>query len=278
MESLPELDAEQFERFADLVRERASINLKDNKITLLSNRLRKRLRALNLQDFESYYQVLTGPNRAEEMPRFIEVVTTNETYFWRTESNFQLLRVRLLPLLRESFPGQKLEFWSAGCSTGEEAYNLAIELNEAMKTVGYFLYHVTATDISEQVIEFARRGRYADRKIERVPPAILRRYFRQTEEDKLSYEVRADLRDHVSFKVANLFKTRESPKQCIFCRNVMIYFGREKQQELVERFYQTLAPGGFLVIGHSESLHVMDTRFESCYFPEGMAYRRPTDQ
>ena len=275
MDGLPELTADQFQRFALLVHRHASINLKENKTTLLSNRLRKRLRALQLFDFESYYEFLTGPEAEDELQRFIEVVTTNESYFWRTESNFQLLRERLLPSLLETFRERNLSFWSAGCSTGEEAYNLAIELNETMKRMGYFLYQVTATDISEQVVAFARRGEYVDRKIERIPPAMLRRYFRPAEENPGAFEVRSDVKEHVTFRVANLFKVQETPKHCIFCRNVMIYFDRGKQEELVDRFYETLLPGGYLVVGHSESLHVINTRFESCFFPEGTAYRRP---
>ncbi len=275
MEGLPELTPEQFARFAGLVREHASIHLKENKLTLLSNRLRKRLRALELADFESYYRLLTGARASDELQRFIEVVTTNESYFWRTESNFQLLREQLLPALLETFPERNLSFWSAGCSTGEEPYNLAMELNESMKRLGYFLYHVIATDISEQVVEFARRGVYVDRKIERIPPAVLRRYFRPVAETPGAFTVRSDVREHVTFRVANLFKVKESPKHCIFCRNVMIYFDRQKQEELVERFYETLLPGGFLVIGHSESLQLIRSRFESRYFTEGTAYQRP---
>ncbi len=275
MESLPELTPDQFQRFADLVRQHASIHLKPNKLTLLSNRLRKRLRALELLDFESYYEFLTGPQARLEIQRFIEVVTTNESYFWRTESNFQLLRERLLPDLLDIFTERNLSFWSAGCSTGEEPYNLAMELNETMKRMGYFMYQVIATDISEQVIDFARRGVYVDRKIERIPPAILRRYFRPVEETPGAFEVRSDVKEHVTFRVSNLFKVRESPKHCIFCRNVMIYFDREKQEELVDRFFETLHPGGYLVIGHSESLQVISSRFESRYFPEGTAYQRP---
>lgn len=272
-EDIPDLTPEQFQRFADLIYVKASIQMKPNKLTLLSNRLRKRLRALDFNDFDQYYDHLMEV-QDEEMIRFIEVITTNETYFWRTIQNFQMLKESILPELLELYPKQELKFWSAGCSTGEEPYNLAIELTESMKTNGVFPFKIRASDLSRRVVEFAQEGRYNGRKIEKVPPLILNRYFRADEEREGYYRVRDDLKARVEFHVESIFNPPWNSYHCVFCRNVMIYFNRTDQEFLVNQLFQSLKPGGFLVIGHSESLHMMDTRYEYRKFEAGVAYQK----
>ena len=270
---IPDLTAEQFTRFAQLIHERASITLKENKITLLSNRLRKRLRALDLLDFDEYYNILNNDS-SSEMTLFLEVVTTNESYFWRTTQNFELLKDTLLPDLLKRYPGRRLKFWSAACSTGEEPYNLAIELIEGMKKTGVFDFNILGTDISKRVIDFAREGVYEGRKIEKIPPPILRRFFRPWQDQEGSYVVRQDIKDRIEFRVANLFDWSPPLVHCIFCRNAMIYFNREDQSVLSNRFFDALQPGGYLILGHSESLHALDTPFEARYFENGVVYQK----
>lgn len=278
LNEIGDLSLEQFTRFARLIHEKTGINLKEHKITLLSNRLRRRLRALGLRDFDDYYRFLTRPGADEELVRFLEAVTTNETYFWRTTQNFEMLREEILPELLRQFPGQTLRFWSAGSSSGEEAYNLAIELTEGMKKNGVFEFRIEATDISQQVVDFAREARYSGRKIEKIPPAVLNRYFRPDENSPGHYIVRNDLRERVSFRVENLFESTVKDAHCVFCRNVMIYFQRSDQELLVNRFFQALRPGGFLIVGHSESLFMMNTPFEARNLKNGVAYwRRPRE-
>ena len=268
---LPDLTKAQFDRFARLIHELAHITLRDNKVTLLSNRLRKRLRALDLEDFEAYYDYLQN-KMDEELPFFLEVI--NESYFWRTTQHFNLLKNEVLPRLLENHKGQNLKFWSAGCSTGEEPYNLAMELVEAMKSYGVYPFEVLATDISRRVVEFAKEGRYSGRKIDRVPPMILNRYFRPDDDKQDFYRVRDDIKARIKFGLANLFEVEVKPQHCIFCRNVMIYFKREDQETLVNKFHRLLLPGGFLIVGHSESLYTLETPFESMHFKEGIVYRR----
>lgn len=273
---IPDLTEEQFKKFSELVYKNALIHLKEHKITLLSNRLRKRLRALGLSNFDDYYTLLTNnQTAAAELIHFLEVVTTNESYFWRTTQNYEMLREELLPELIREFNRETLMVWSAGCSTGEEPYNLTIELVESFKKYGIFPFKVFASDISQRVIDFAKAGRYNGRKIEKIPPAILNRYFKR-DSDKVDYFlVREDIKSRIQFDVENLFTAKKEPMHCIFCRNVMIYFSRQDQQKLANRFYDMLKPGGYLIIGHSESLHMMDTPLQSKHFKNGVAYHRP---
>ncbi|MCB1309850.1 MAG: hypothetical protein KDK30_16785 [Leptospiraceae bacterium] len=267
----------QFHRFAQFIYARSNINLKEQKITLLSNRLRKRLMALNLKSFDEYFDLISGPGGKQELVHFLEVVTTNETYFWRTTANFTMLREEILPDLLRRFPGQKLQFWSAGCSTGEEPYNIAIELVEGMKRTGVFDFQIVATDLSARVLDFAREARYAGRKIDKIPEPVLRRYFRPDTEKAGYYRVRDDIRERVEFRLENLFETNRSGLHCIICRNVMIYFRREDQEVLVNRFYRALRPGGYLIVGHSESLHMLKTQFKPRNMKNGVSYFRDPD-
>lgn len=270
---IPDMSLEQFQRFALVIHERTGIHLKEHKITLLSNRIRKRLRALSLTDYDAYYDYLKAHDDSE-MVRFFEVITTNESYFWRTTQNYEALKTIVLPEILKAFRGEELHIWSAGCSTGEEPYNLGMELIEAMRKVGFFSFRILATDLSERVIEFARAGRYSGRKIEKVPPDILSRYFRPVQDEAGVYEVREDIRKKIDFQIDNLFTSTHTGMHVIFCRNVMIYFKREEQKVLVERFYNALKPGGYLFIGHAESLQMLDTRFSTVHSPLGILYRR----
>jgi chemotaxis protein methyltransferase CheR len=267
---VPDLTLEEFRKFAALIHREAGITLREHKVVLLSNRLRKRLAATGCEDFASYFSYLGS--HLEEKNHFLEAITTNETYFWRTVDNFELMRREVLKNL---LPGTKnLRFWSAGCSTGEEPYNLAIELTEAMKDYGHFEFSILASDISERVVEFGRQGLYSGRRIEKVPPAILARYFRPDHSQPGEFRVREDLRKRVEFRRENLFETSHSGIHCIFCRNVMIYFAPAEQEALVRIFHRTLLPGGYLIIGHSESLSMISSQFKLEHHDLGVLYRK----
>jgi chemotaxis protein methyltransferase CheR len=259
--STASLSLETFDRFRELIYEKTNINMRESKQILLSNRLRKRIVALGLQSYDEYYLYITeSPDRNEELIHFIDAVSTNETYFFREMNHFNVLRETILP---ELFRFKKfIRVWSAGCSTGEEAYTLRIVVDETRETRPDREAQIVATDISTEVVETARQGMYRQRSFRSTPPEIVERYFLNLGDGL--FQVKDSLRRQVDFRVHNLLKDAPPEKHfdVIFCRNVMIYFDKRTQKRLVdEHFAEVLDPRGYLCIGHSESLTGTSQRF-----------------
>jgi len=261
------LTEDEFKKFAKLVHEESGIFLKDTKITLLSNRLRKRLQLLNIEEFSQYYDYLiklTGDKKKQEYELLLDVVSTNETYFFRNERHFQALIEHCLPQISKNKNNKKLKIWSAACSTGEEPYTLAICLLENLNLFSGWDIEIVATDIALSVLDFAKKGIYSGRRIEKVAPELLKKYFTPIPGDEKQYQVKDSLKKIVNFSYLNFFKdTAKFPKDVdiIFCRNVMIYFDKEYQRTLVADFYNSIREDGFLFIGHSETLHSISDDF-----------------
>jgi chemotaxis protein methyltransferase CheR len=258
------LTPEEFDSFAKLVYAESGIFLKETKITLLSNRLRKRLMALNLKTFQEYYNYIqTLTDKTKEIEELIDVVSTNETYFFRNERHFDALMQKSIPDIVSKKKTKKLTVWSAGCSTGEEPYTISICLLESKQYLHGWDVQVLATDIAYSVLDFAREGRYSGRRIEKVPQEYLAKYFIQDMSQPEFYNVTNEVKSIVKFNSLNLFKDRfPSDIDIIFCRNVMIYFDREHQRELVANFYRSISKQhGYLYIGHSETLHAISEDF-----------------
>src|SRR5208282_3487477 len=208
-----------------------------------------------------------------EMVNFIDAVSTNETYFFREGNHFSALAAAVLPELFRAHG--RVRIWSAGCSTGEEVYTLRIVADQAAHAAGAREPEIIGTDISTTVITRARRGIYRDRALRLVPPALLDTYFEATGDG--AFQVRADARARVEFRVHNLFT--DAPPwdgvQIIFCRNVMIYFDKPTQLKLVDEiFARALHPEGYLFIGHSESLSGFTKRFTYASSLKAPIYRR----
>jgi chemotaxis protein methyltransferase CheR len=225
--------------------------------------------------YEEYYALLTtgGPAAQEERVRFIDAVSTNETFFFRGESHFDALRSVVLPDIFARSSAVRL--WSAGCSTGEEPYSLCMAVMDAAEGRHWDgRVEITATDISTGVIARAREGLYEGRTLALVPPAVLARYFQR--EDAGQWRVGARVRDRVSFSVHNLLADPPPGRgfDIIFCRNVMIYFDRETQMRLVDgQFAPALARDGYLFIGHAESLIGKSTCFHYAHIQRSPIYR-----
>lgn len=248
------LSPDLFSKFSKLIYQLSGIYMKDSKIVLLSNRIRKRLKILNLDTFEQYYNYLL--THKEEYEYFINVISTNETYFFRSETQLEALSNMILPLVinRKGYA----RIWSAGCSTGEEPYSIAIVAD----SLGLLQkVDILATDINSEVIEKAKKGIFNIRRLKYVQESMLKKYFTKVDEE--NYKINQILQNKINFKVHNLVKD-DYPKNLdiIFCRNVMIYFNREVQKEIVERFYNSIANGGFLFIGHAETLYVISDKFK----------------
>jgi chemotaxis protein methyltransferase CheR len=252
----------EFNFIRSLVYERSRINLGPDKRQLVSARLGKRLRATQAPSVGEYCRLLREPGAERELGHLIDAISTNHTFFFREIAHFTFLREKAAPAFRlrattERWP--RLNVWSAACSTGEEPYSIAITLAECCAQMPW---HIEATDISRRVLARAAAGIYSDDTVSRLPAATIRTHFqRGIGSQQGNHRVKAALRERVRFHHLNLL-AGEPPFleafQVIFCRNVMIYFDRPTQEELVNRLARRLVPGGYLFVGHSESLTHLD--------------------
>ncbi len=272
--NIKRLSEEEFKRFARLIYDESGIFLKDSKITLLSNRLRKRLQALRLENFADYYDYIDKlTDRSNEIEQLIDVVSTNETYFFRNERQFDAFSQQCLPELARKKTEKRLRVWSAGCSTGEEPYTLAICVLDASHLFSGWEIEIIATDVAPSVLDFARKGEYSGRRIEKVPEATLKKYFTQDKEYPEVFHVNDSVKRLVRFQYLNLFKNPYPPNlDVIFCRNVMIYFDREYQKRLIAGFARVLSGNGYLFVGHSETLHSISEDFAYTKILESPVY------
>lgn len=252
-----------FKKFSSLVFENTGIFLKPEKKELLNARLGKRLRQCHIASFEEYYDFVQADTSGEELISLINSVSTNFTSFFRENSHFEYLAGTVLPEFSAS-PSSELKVWSAACSSGEEPYTLSIVLNNYKRQNRQFAFSIQATDISTRVLDIAKSGVYAEDRVRTISKDMLKQYFQKGKGESLGYvKVKKELRDPIFFKRFNLmgdFPWKEE-FDVIFCRNVMIYFNRDTQQELVTKFNRCLKPGGYLFIGHSESLTSIEHSF-----------------
>lgn len=274
------LSRRNFGRLSAFVSEHCGIRLPPAKKTMLEARLRRRLRALGMKSYDDYCDYLFGPEgQRDEVVRMIDQVTTNKTEFFRESVHFDYLVRTCLPRFCDAAKGgawRKMILWSAGCSTGEEPYTLAMVLSEFRETRPGFRFSILATDISTRVLEKAALGIYDAESVAPVPPAMKLKYLLKSKDrSKGLVRVAPALRSQVSFRRLNLmdedFGIREA-SDVIFCRNVIIYFDKPTQEELVNRLARRLAPGGHLFLGHSETLCGMDVPLVQM---APTVYRRP---
>ena len=257
------LSAHDLERLRRLVYQQSGITLSPEKKLMLEGRLRRRMSRLNIGSYRQYCEyVFDGAgHEAEELVHLIDVVTTNKTDFFRERVHFDFLAATALPELTAQASGRPLLIWSAGCSTGEEPYTLAMVLNEYRQSHPGFRFRILATDISTAVLEKAARGVFHSDVVRPVPREMLRRYFmRSRDPDSGLLRVVPELRETIEFRYLNLMEEfgLTEPTDAIFCRNVIIYFDRPTQERLLTKFSRQLVAGGYLFLGHSESLHQMD--------------------
>ncbi len=257
-----------FNRLRSLIHDQAGINLTPDKKTMLELRIKRRVRSLNLGSFSEYCEYLFGhQGLKEELVHFIDVVTTNKTDFFREPGHFNFLTEKALPELgARARNGGDLLVWSAGCSTGEGPYTLAMVLMEYGLTHPSFRFRLLATDIATTVLETAYRGIYKTDVMGPVPAHLRRKYFLRSR-DPASRHVRVvpELRQLIEFRRLN-FKDADfglpEKADAIFCRNVIIYFDRPTQEQILQKLARQLAPNGYLFVGHAEALHDMDLPLE----------------
>ena len=242
----------EFLQFQGLLKRLAGIHLSPAKKALICGRLGKRLKHHGLANYGEYFRLLTGGQEAGELQIAIDLLTTNETYFFREPKHFDFLRERILPLRT---PGSPFRVWSAACSSGEEPYSLAMLLAERL---GGAPWEIVASDLSTRVLEKARGGLYPLERARNIPEAYLKSYcLKGTGQYAGNLLIERSLRERVRFLQVNLNEPlpRLGEFDLIFLRNVMIYFEPETKRRVVERLIPALKPGGHLLIGHSETLN-----------------------
>ena len=271
---------EEFVLLRDFIYQQSGIYIAENRKYLIENRLNNRIKTLSLKSFGEYYNYLRfDPKRRDELPRLFEVITTNETSFYRNPPQLKVFQELILPATLEDIKKKgvkKLRIWSAGCSTGEEPYTLAIILHEVLKMeLPLWDIKIVANDLSEAVLKAAKHGRYSEYSLRTTPKEIVDKYF--TKQDT-SYEVLPKLKDLISFAPINLsdrmMLKRNERSNIIFCRNVIIYFDDDMKRQVIESFYDNLLPGGCMLIGHSESLHNISRTFKPEHHSGAIVYRK----
>jgi chemotaxis protein methyltransferase CheR len=255
--TVEQLNPREFEKFRGFIYERSGIKIGDRKVSLLSNRIRRRLKACGFADFRTYYRYLTSPQAAAELEYFLDAITTNETFFFRTASHFQWLRSSFLPEVvaaqRHDRRAASLKFWSAACASGAEAYSIAICLAENAFRLRDWSITILGTDISEQELGRAREGVFAARAVESLSDQQLRLFFRPAEDG--AWQVKPKIKDAVEFARHNLMQPiKQRSFDCIFLCNVLIYFDQDSKQTVIGHLTKALAKGGYLVLGPSEGL------------------------
>jgi len=256
---LTKLTSDEFDRFRVFIYEETGIRLADGKITLLSNRIRRRLRELDIELFEEYYNLLTQKKLKGELEHFIDAVTTNETHFFRTGGHFDWFIDSFLPTIRTEVSEKKrdksLRIWSAACSSGEELYTLAICVDESRHQFAGWKISLLGSDISETMISAARKGVFPNRSLDQTTDERRSRYFAQLQDDA-GWSIRSRLINMCGFKRHNLLDAvPDDPFDCIFIRNVFIYFDKKSKEVAVQNLIQALAPGGFLVVGPADGIY-----------------------
>ena len=255
-----ELSDGEFQKFSNYVHDVSGINLHEGKKELLKARLGKVLRERNFPSFREYYERVVTDQSGHELTILLNSISTNLTQFFREPEHFDLLKKKVLPEIMNmkiSSRNNILRFWSAGCSSGEEAYTIAIAVNEVLKHRGKWQFKVLATDLSTKSLSTASAGIYEKEKTMRIPIDLKRRYFQKGQNRWEGYfRVKREIKEKITFQRLN-FMERFYFKDlfdAIFCRNVMIYFDNPTKELLIQKFFHSLSEGGYLFIGHAESL------------------------
>lgn len=267
--AVPNLTDAEFTQLSQLVHRHAGINLSPQKKELVRSRLTKILRTRGIPNFRDYYHLVLHDSSGAELAQLLDAISTNLTAFWREPRHFEFLGQELLPSMGRKGP-LRWRFWSAGCSSGEEPYTLAMVVLNFLKGTDPSGVKIHASDINTQVLAQARKGIYPMVRVDPLPTEWRRQFFQKGVNRWDGFvRVKPEVRQLVEFFRLNLMESFPFKEEfdVIFCRNVMIYFEKATQTQLINKFYQCLKPGGFLFIGHSESLCNINHRF---------AYVKPT--
>jgi chemotaxis protein methyltransferase CheR len=267
----------EYKFICDIVYEHSRIKLGDNKKELVMARLSKRLRKLGLKTYGEYCKWLKTPKGEEELGDLIDAISTNHTFFFREIAHFDFLRDVILPKMAPKDSSKpRFRLWSSACSSGEEPYSIALLLAEYYAGRPAADWKIDCTDISTKILKKAHEGIFSAERVDQVPAPMREKYFQKGYgEWEGQYRVRDEIKRNMTFQRLNLLGARypfTEPYDVIFCRNVMIYFDRQTQGELVQKFWPLVKPGGYLLIGHAESLSGTNHQFKMV---KPAIYQRP---
>ncbi|MES2259967.1 MAG: protein-glutamate O-methyltransferase CheR [Pseudomonadota bacterium] len=270
---------DDFQKFREYFYRKTGIQFEDSKRYFVDKRLLERIEASGSADFRSYFTMMRFQASGQELQALVNAMTINETYFFREEYQFTCLVNSILPELcarkREAGP---LRIWVIPSSSGEEPYSIAMCLLERWAGIRDFDIEIISSDIDTKILEQARAGLYSARSVQHVPPAYLQKYFKNT---RYGYQIDDSLRDAVEFTRVNLMESAEVRPyrniDVIFCRNLLIYYDDVSRKQAAETFYDALRPGGFICLGHSESMSRISSLYLIRKFPEAIVYQKPQE-
>jgi chemotaxis protein methyltransferase CheR len=268
------LTDDEFRLFSHLIYNESGITIKETKRDFLQARLQKRLQVNRLNSYYRYYKFVTDKTQGQrELLDLVDSLTINETSFFRNKPQFDLFTNIVIPELKQKKAREKkIRCWSAGCSKGQEAYSIAMSVLNTLKSPETWDIKILASDISLRMLDRAQKGLYSENEIETVRPEYQTEFF-----DKINghYQIKPSVKKLVVFDFHNLkHENGVTGLDVIFCRNVMIYFDRDEQKRLVDKFQKSLADGGYLFLGHTESLQGLSDKFKFLYLDKGAVYKK----
>jgi len=269
---------EEVRRLCEFLYRRTGMSLSDSKRYFIDRRLSERMEATGAPSFQAYFSLLRS-DTAHEVEHLVNAFTVNETYFYREDHQLQCLTESLLPaIVAGKRPGEPLRIWSIPCSTGEEPYSIAIWLMENWADVDRYDIEIVGSDIDSRALQAAEEGIYGSRALMRLSPVVVDRYFaRMTDGEQ--FQIDPGLRGSIRFTRVNLVDGTDMAAyrdfDVVFCRNVLIYFDDASRRMAAENIYDCLRPGGYICLGHSESMSRISPLFDVCRFPAAIVYQKP---
>ena len=266
-------------RLCDFVYRQTGMLFAQDKRYYIDRRLAERMAATASPSFSAYFAVLRT-NSENEIEHLVNCFTVNETYFYREEHQFRCLTSTLLEVIApKKQPGEPIRIWSVPCSTGEEPYSIAIWLLENWERVDKYEIEIIGSDIDTSVLRSAGAGIYGERALHRLPKDLIPRYFEKDDEGR--YHILPEIRDSLQFTRANIVDPAQTLLHrnfdVIFCRNILMYFDEASRRLAAENLFDSLVPGGFICLGHTESMSRISALFDACQFADAMVYRRPPE-
>jgi chemotaxis protein methyltransferase CheR len=273
------ISEEDFSKFKEFFYRKTGMQFENSKRYFVDKRLIERIEATNSGSFRSYFVMLRFETTGEELQKLVNLMTVNETYFFREEYQFKCLVDSILPeIVRKKTDDSPIRIWSVPSSSGEEAYSIAIYLLEHWSGIDRWDVEIISSDIDTEIISQAKKGHYSPRSVQNLPDKILHKYFTYKNE---GYQICRDLQQAVEFTRVNIMEPLEVRSyrnmDVIFCRNLLIYFDDVSRRYAAEMFFYAMKAGGFVCLGHSESMSRISSLFRVCKFPEAIVYQKPLE-